>query len=233
MEKLTIKILFLGLISLLINLTGCSSSSLTPRYGQKTKDKSITKHKFQDTVNINSFRDSMMVSEEISDSLYDLIDIDDDPYISVKINKDSVIAMLNRTGNTTNITERDKVLFEVIKYLDTPYHYGGNTKNGLDCSAFTGSVYKNSLQMDLPRSSSDQYSVGNKISNQDNLKFGDLVFFKTRRRRSVSHVGIYLGERLFAHASSSSGVIISSLDETYYKKRYVGARRIVENITIK
>ncbi len=233
MKKLSLKILFFGIAALLINLTGCSSSTLTPRYVQKTKDKLVTKQKNKDSLKINNFKDSLFASDEIPDSLYDEMGNDDEPYVSIKINKDSVIAMLNRGSNTTNITERDKVLFEVIKYLDTPYSYGGNSRNGLDCSAFTGGVYRNSLQMNLPRSSADQFSVGERVSSKEDLKFGDLVFFKTRRRASVSHVGLYLGENLFAHASTSLGVTISSLEETYYKKRYVGARRIVENINVK
>jgi len=178
--------------------------------------------------------DTMMVLEEFPDSLLDFFDDEDDePYVSVRVSKDSIISFLNKTSNTTNITERDKIIFEVIKFLDTPYRYGGTSPNGIDCSAFTGAVFKNSLQIDLPRSSSDQFTVGRRISDQDDLKFGDLVFFQTRRRRSISHVGIYLGNRFFAHASSSQGVIVSSLDETYYKKRYVGAKRVSDKISAK
>ncbi len=216
--------LFIGICTLLINLTGCSSGSFTPRYGEKKKHiKDIAKES-------NNDKDSLFTLEELPDSLLDYYDkYDDEEYIGTNISRDSILAFLNRETAGPEITERDRIIFEVIKYLDTPYRYGGTTEKGLDCSAFTGSVYRNSLQISLPRSSSDQYGVGEKLKSQDDLKFGDLVFFKTRRRARVSHVGIYLGERLFAHASTSKGVIVSSLDETYYKKRYVGARRVIKD----
>jgi len=70
--------------------------------------------------------------------------------------------------------------------------------------------------------------VGLKIHTRDSLQIGDLVFFNTSRRRFPGHVGIYLGENLFVHASRSLGVTISSLDEKYYNKRFVGSRRINE-----
>lgn len=216
--------LIIGISALLINLTGCSSGSFTPRYGDKKKHiKDLVKDSDKNT-------DSLFALEELPDSLLDYYDNEDDEvYIGTNISRDSLMAFLNKETAGTDITERDRIIFEVIKYLDTPYRYGGTTENGLDCSAFTGSVYRNSLQINLPRSSADQFGVGEKLRSQDELKFGDLVFFKTRRRARVSHVGIYLGERLFAHASTSKGVIVSSLDETYYKKRYVGARRVIKD----
>lgn len=232
-KSLHYRLIFFGITVLLINLTGCSSGSLTPRYGDKYSKKRATGYS-NDSTGFLRQNDTMMVLEEFPDSLLDYFDDDDEePYVSVRVSKDSIISFLNKTSNTTNITERDKIIFEVIKFLDTPYRYGGTSPNGIDCSAFTGAVFKNSLHIDLPRSSSDQYTVGQKIGNQEDLKFGDLVFFQTRRRRSISHVGIYIGNRLFAHASSSQGVIVSSLDETYYKKRYVGAKRVSEKISAK
>ncbi len=213
-------IIILGLSTLLINLTGCSSGSFTPRYGDKKKN-------IKEIANKDK-KDTLFVSQEISDSLLD-IDDNEENYVGTNLSRDSILAFLNKQTASPEITERDRIIFEVIKYLDTPYRYGGTTEKGLDCSAFTGAVYKNSLQINLPRSSADQYGVGEKVRDQDDLQFGDLVFFKTRRRARVSHVGIYLGERLFAHASTSKGVIVSSLDETYYKKRYVGARRLIKD----
>lgn len=212
-------LIILGLSTLLINLTGCSSGSFIPRYGEKKKN-------IKEIANKNN--DTLFVDEELPDSLLDIED-KDDTYVGPQISRDSILAFLNKQTANPEITERDRIIFEVIKYLDTPYRYGGTTEKGMDCSAFTGLVYKNSLQINLPRSSADQYGVGDKVKSQDDLQFGDLVFFKTRRRASVSHVGIYIGERLFAHASTSKGVTVSSLDETYYKKRYVGARRLIKD----
>ncbi len=96
----------------------------------------------------------------------------------------------------------------------------------IDCSAFTQTIYKNTLAINLERSARLQYKQGIEISEIENLKFGDLVFFNTRTRVRPGHVGIYIGENLFAHASSKKGVTISSLDHSYYVKRYMGGRRI-------
>ena len=121
--------------------------------------------------------------------------------------------------------DRDKVLLEAVSYLGAPYEYGGNGKDGIDCSGFTARVYQKASSISLPRSTHEQFRMGSEVE-RDSLQFGDLVFFNTTGR-SPSHVGIYLEDFLFAHASVSSGVTISSLESTYYKGRYVGARRIV------
>jgi cell wall-associated NlpC family hydrolase len=122
-------------------------------------------------------------------------------------------------------TLREKMLMEIIKYLGTPYKYGGNTVDGIDCSAFTQNIYKSVLGIELERSARLQFNQGAEISEMNELKFGDLVFFNTRKRVKPGHVGIFIGENLFAHASSKKGVTISSLDHSYYSKRYMGARR--------
>ncbi len=119
---------------------------------------------------------------------------------------------------------RDQVLLDVVGYLGTPYQKGGMTKQGVDCSGFTAQVYGESMQLRLPRATRDQFDSGTAVSREA-LQFGDLVFFNTTGR-SPSHVGIYLEDDLFAHASVTQGVTISSLESTYYKKRFVGARRI-------
>ena len=117
------------------------------------------------------------------------------------------------------------MLMEILKYINTPYKYGGTTSNGIDCSAFTQSVYNKSLAVNLQRTAREQYHEGEEIDNIDDLKFGDLVFFNTRRRVKPGHVGIYIGDHLFAHASKN-GVTVSSLDLDYYAKRFMGGRRI-------
>jgi cell wall-associated NlpC family hydrolase len=122
-------------------------------------------------------------------------------------------------------TLREKMLMEIIKYLDTPYKYGGNTLDGIDCSAFTQNIYKSVLSINLERSARLQFKQGIEIDNKNTLKFGDLVFFNTRKRVKPGHVGIYIQDNLFVHASSKRGVTISSLDHSYYSKRFMGARR--------
>lgn len=121
--------------------------------------------------------------------------------------------------------EASKVMREISRYMGAPYVYGGMSSQGIDCSGYTLQVYKSSVGKALPRSSAAQASIGSPVPFES-LKFGDLIFFNTTGEPN-SHVGIYLGDDLFAHASVSQGVTISSLESTYYKKRYEGARRIV------
>lgn len=120
---------------------------------------------------------------------------------------------------------RDHVLLEIVSLIGVPYEYGGADATGMDCSAFTAAVYRAALHIPLPRSTADQYTEGADVV-RDRLRFGDLVFFNTTGE-SPSHVGIYLEDDLFAHASVSYGVTISSLESGYYADRFVGARRIV------
>jgi len=128
-------------------------------------------------------------------------------------------------GNLTPAgIDRDAVLLDVVSYLGVPYRYGGATKSGIDCSGFTSTVYRNAMSISLPRTAREQFSAGSFVGD-DGLQFGDLVFFNTTGN-GASHVGIYLEDDLFAHASVSYGVTISSLESTYYRKRFLGARRV-------
>lgn len=120
--------------------------------------------------------------------------------------------------------DRDRFLLEAVSYLGVPYAYGESTKDGIDCSGYTSRVYKNGANIALPRSSREQFASGAPVQG-DSLQFGDLVFFDTTGS-GVSHVGIYLEDYLFAHASVSYGVTISSLRSNYYRQRYIGARRV-------
>lgn len=105
------------------------------------------------------------------------------------------------------------------------YKAGGSTPKGFDCSGFTSYVFEKLAGIKLNRRSADQASQGTKIA-KDKLREGDLVFFRTSGK-SISHVGIYIGDGKFAHASSKKGITITSLDDKYYAKRYVTARRIL------
>lgn len=120
---------------------------------------------------------------------------------------------------------RDEVLLNAVGYLGVPYEFGGVTKRGIDCSGFTAQVYAG-LKRTLPHSTAEQFRAGKEIASEE-LQFGDLVFFNTTGR-SPSHVGMYIEDDLFMHASLAYGVTISSLESSYYKKRFVGARRVVE-----
>ncbi|AQS40683.1 NlpC/P60 family protein [Shewanella psychrophila] len=103
------------------------------------------------------------------------------------------------------------------EWKGTPYRYGGMSKHGVDCSALVYLAYKDILGKKLPRTTADQKNLGSKVS-KGNLKIGDLVFFKTGW--STRHVGIYLGHSKFLHASTSQGVMISTLNNSYWKRKY-------------
>jgi cell wall-associated NlpC family hydrolase len=128
------------------------------------------------------------------------------------------------------LNKRD-IMAAVMDWIGTPYYYGGTQRSGIDCSAFTRTVYKMVANITMPRSAAQQSTVGEVIREGDKLQFGDLIFFNTRRAVYVSHVGMYLGDNLFAHASSRFGVTVSSLQANYYRTRFIGARRLrVEDI---
>ncbi len=103
------------------------------------------------------------------------------------------------------------------------YKLGGNTHKGIDCSAYMQRVFNDEFSFNLPRTSHEQAKQGSRIDKKD-LNTGDLVFFKISPQER--HVGVYIGEGQFVHASSSIGVTVSRLDNTYWQARYEQARRI-------
>lgn len=123
------------------------------------------------------------------------------------------------------IPERAEIVATARRFLGVTYVWGGTTRRGFDCSGLTYLVYKlNGIE--LPRLSTHQFSqkLGKKITKTQ-LKQGDLIFFQTISQ-GASHVGIYIGDNLFIHASPTYGVTISSLTEDYFKNRYYGARTL-------
>jgi hypothetical protein len=114
----------------------------------------------------------------------------------------------------------------IDEWWGTHYRYGGSTKAGIDCSAFAGTLLSKVYGIASPRTARAQYSDCNKLEREA-LKEGDLVFFNTRG--GVSHVGVYLSNGYFAHASVGNGVTISSLDENYYSKKFIGGGRLSSN----
>lgn len=124
-------------------------------------------------------------------------------------------------GSVSADSKMDDVIDTAI---GTKYVSGGTTTKGFDCSGFTMYVF-NKIGIKLPHQSGAQYKMGQAIDKGD-LREGDLVFFNTSGK-GVSHVGIYVGNDKFAHASSKRGVTISNLSDSYYVNRYVGAKRIM------
>lgn len=110
-----------------------------------------------------------------------------------------------------------------LRFLGTPYVFGGTSGYGFDCSGYVQHVYA-LLGVHLPRTADAQYYAGSRTVG--GIKTGDLVFFQTYEP-GPSHVGIYLGHGHFAHASSSHGVMVSSLSDSYWSARYIGAKRVM------
>ena len=133
-----------------------------------------------------------------------------------------------RTEKNTAIAplEHSKMMREISRYMGVPYLLGGDDVSGMDCSGYTMVVFQKSMKIPLPRTSAQQYGHGAPVLREQ-LQFGDLVFFNTTGERA-SHVGIYIGDDLFAHASVSQGVTVSSLQSSYFDKRYEGAKRIIQ-----
>jgi len=116
----------------------------------------------------------------------------------------------------------------IDKWLKTPYKYGGNDESGIDCSGFIQRLLVDVYSIQVPRTSAQQFFTKNVEPFHDNQYFseGDLVFFATVPGQPISHVGMYLRNRYFVNASTSSGVSLASLDDPYWKKRFVAAGRV-------
>ena len=121
--------------------------------------------------------------------------------------------------------KRSQIVAEAKKHLGTPYLWGGDTMKGFDCSGFVQYVLKQ-CGLTIPRTTEQQALVGTLIK-KSSLRPGDLVFFQNTYRAGISHVGIYIGDNQMIHASSSKGVIISDLSNSYYTEHYHSARNIV------
>jgi cell wall-associated NlpC family hydrolase len=129
------------------------------------------------------------------------------------------------TQNTSNRSGNSSVVQAAYRNLGARYVWGASRPGAFDCSGFTMYVMRQ-FGVSLPHSSSAQFRMGSRVS-RTNLQAGDLVFFSLGTRGVVGHVGVYIGNGRMIHASTpSTGVIVSSLNESYYVSRYLGARRV-------
>jgi len=134
------------------------------------------------------------------------------------------------SSQNQEVTIADKIVWTAVTYKDTPYKYGGLTRKGMDCSGLIYTSFKQ-RNINLPRSSRLMYTKGSPISLKQ-VKRGDLLFFKTSRKSgSVNHVGLVTsvkkGDIRFIHATSSKGVLVSSLYEKYWKRAFIKAKRVL------
>lgn len=125
--------------------------------------------------------------------------------------------------NLSDNSQASILLHEYMAWEGTPYLYGGSTLTGVDCSGFVQSVFLRAHQISLPRTTLAQSNIGYQVKYEE-AESGDLVFFKTSAKNK--HVGIYLGEKQFMHASTSKGVTMSRLDNPYWASVFWQLRRI-------
>jgi cell wall-associated NlpC family hydrolase len=137
------------------------------------------------------------------------------------INSDA-LSLCDSLNLPNNKSANIELLRSILAWKGTPYCYGGSSKQCTDCSGFVGNIYKTVYGIALPRTSRDMHK-GSKKLRKNKLTEGNLLFFSTRGGVNVSHVGIYLWEGYFVHASSKRGVTISNMNEGYYKKNFVSA----------
>ena len=133
---------------------------------------------------------------------------------------EEIANICNELGLPENETANYDLLVFTLDWLGTPYCYGGSSKKGTDCSGFTSNVYKEIYKKEIPLVSRDIYANSMSIRKYA-LYEGDLVFFATIGGTKITHVGVYLWDGYFAHASSSKGVMISNLRQGYYQRTFV------------
>ena len=130
------------------------------------------------------------------------------------------IAPAYKSDNTTTTL----LYKEYEKYSHTRYQYGGQSTNGIDCSALVQAIYKESFHKKIPRTTKDQAKIGYSVDKKD-AKPGDIILFKTGY--NVRHSGIIIEKGKFLHSSTKKGVIITDIEKPYYKQRYWQIRRVL------
>lgn len=121
----------------------------------------------------------------------------------------------------------NKTLYRFVEeWRGTDYEYGGQSKDGVDCSGLANRLYDRVYRTDLPRTTDDIHRMAEPVEKKSQLREGDLVFFRIQDKNKVSHLGIYLRNGRFVHASSSTGVVISKLRNPYYRKHFAEGGRL-------
>lgn len=135
----------------------------------------------------------------------------------------------NKYAMMLNVNQEDiehTLLYQFIdEWYGVCYRSGGCDKSGIDCSGFVQQLYNKVFGIDLPRTSREQFDYSDRIKKVDKADEGDLIFFKVHSKR-ITHVGVYLMNNYFVHASTSQGIMISSLNEEYWHKYYAGAGKV-------
>ncbi|MCL2103333.1 MAG: peptidoglycan endopeptidase, partial [Syntrophorhabdaceae bacterium] len=196
---------------------GDSLVEIANKFGMNTEEL-VMRNNFDSHVLTPGMRLKLFDWEEEPEPIADLLD-----KFALISEKELIKAAQPRDDGEEPVQAR--IVRVAMNMLFIPYVWGGTSLNGMDCSAFVLKVF-GLMDMKLPRSAREQYQVGVGVA-RSKLSVADLVFFRTYAK-FPSHVGIYLGDNKFIHVSSGSRhVKITSLDNPYYKKRYIGARRFI------
>ena len=193
--------------------TGCHSSQelLSPELYTYTKQKGNIR--FMDGVNINSGNQQQI---QVASS-------------QTEIPQEIPTEILSKYSTMMGLFPKEMSNYILYQFIDewygVRYRYGGTTKSGIDCSAFVQRLYNEVYKTQVVRTARSQFHSCRMVWDLDKLQEGDLVFFKTRGRY-ISHVGIYLYNNYFVHASSSSGVMISNLADAYWQRKFAGAGKL-------
>jgi len=215
-------------ILLAIVFVGCASTKQTTAVNkpapQATKKSSP---EFLDNIRITSSESSNVKRETVSKNnnqseiLVKNVETDNAPIENFSSLRMKYSILLNTPVEEVN---NDRMLEFIEEWYGTKYRFGGSDKSGIDCSAFVQVFMSTMYSFAMPRMAKDQYLQTYRIK-KDNLREGDLVFFHTTRR-GISHVGIYLRNNKFVHASTAGGVTISDLSEGYYADHFVTGGRV-------
>ncbi|MDK2771055.1 MAG: LysM peptidoglycan-binding domain-containing protein [Flavobacterium sp.] len=188
-------------------------------------------HKYQTTIqNIKDLNPSMGKTLPANYQLVIKkgIAVDNEVVEVVAVNEDEISDI--KEISSSALSKADLLIEKASQYLGTRYRSGGTTSAGFDCSGLMCTTFKE-IDFNLPRSSGSQATIGSKVKKRQAQK-GDLIFFATNRRKTISHVGMITevdGDEIkFIHSSTSSGVIISSIKEPYYAKRFVQINRVLD-----
>lgn len=183
-------------------------------------------------VRVSPSTSSGIVAQLEKNASFEIIYTDNGWYnIRMQSGKTGFVAAQYVTKNSTAVNSNasdvaKRIASDAYNYIGCRYSYGSSGPSAFDCSGFTSYLYKRQ-GYSLPRTSNSQGSYGTYVEKQ-NLTAGDLVFFSNRSDRKINHVGVYVGNNNFIHASTSvRGVVIDNLGSDYYKRNYVTARRIL------
>jgi len=204
-----------------------SCSAMKPAFNRQSSSQTTTGKKEIKFLDIESGDNSTIeVKKEVRSSGAQSVKTENSDYGSSSGDVEKASSLQSKYAQLMN-TDVDRVqnmpLYQSIdEWYGTPYRYGGSTKNGIDCSAFVQTVFVSAFGVTLPRTAHEQYGVTHHISRTE-LQEGDLLFFNTQG--GISHVGIYLQNNKFVHASVT-GVTITDMFEPYYVRHFVAAGRV-------